>query len=156
MSHHLNKGFTLVELLVIISIIGLISAFAVISFISPRQQARDAKRVANIATLERALEMYLDNRVGYPISEGACIFNGSDIGNTIEDDGKVILRVPQDPFWHDSEPTVFNGGATKDYAASGSVDFCYWYYGTQNTYYISYYLESNSKSGNNGIHVITN
>lgn len=53
-----KKGFTLVELLVVISIIGLLSTIAVVSLGSARTKARDAKRIADVKQISTSLEQY--------------------------------------------------------------------------------------------------
>jgi len=53
--HH---GFTLIELLVVIAIIGLLATLAVVSFGSARRDARDARRLADIRTLQTAVEVF--------------------------------------------------------------------------------------------------
>ncbi len=52
-----NKGFTLIELLVVIAIIGLLSTLAVVSLNNARSKARDARRTADLKTIQSALEL---------------------------------------------------------------------------------------------------
>lgn len=62
----MNKGFTLPELLVVMSIIGTLSAAGVVSFSSARASARDAKRVSDMKQIQTALELYFENNNHYP------------------------------------------------------------------------------------------
>lgn len=61
-----SEAFTLVELLVVISIIGLMSSITVVSLNSARAQSRDAKRITEINRLQTALELYFDKNGTYP------------------------------------------------------------------------------------------
>lgn len=61
-----KSGFSLIELLVVISIIGLLSSLAVVSLNSARQKARDAVRKADMAQLRTALNLYYDDKLKYP------------------------------------------------------------------------------------------
>ena len=61
-----NLGFTLIELLVVIAIIALLTSIALIAFMSARQKARDANRLANMTEMNNALELYFATNKGYP------------------------------------------------------------------------------------------
>jgi len=61
-----RQGFTLIELLVVIAIIGLLSTLAVVALNNARSKGRDAKRVADIKTIQTALELYFADSNGYP------------------------------------------------------------------------------------------
>jgi prepilin-type N-terminal cleavage/methylation domain-containing protein len=150
-----HKGFTLIELLVVISIIGFLTATAVFSFNIVRMNSRDALRVGNANTINKALSMFVNDNGYYPSSNGECLSTSGTGGFLIADE--VIVNIPTDPLWPTDSPSAFNGGATHDYAVNPSSEFCYWYYGSSDgtNYYLSYYLESNSKSGNAGINVMS-
>lgn len=65
-----HRGFTLVELLVVISIIGILSTLATVSVNVARVRARDAVRQADISQVRLALYLYYDDNLSYPVSGG--------------------------------------------------------------------------------------
>ena len=62
-----EKGFTLIELLVVIAIIAILSTVVMAGLNSARTKSRDTKRVSDIKTLTKALELYFDTCGGYPM-----------------------------------------------------------------------------------------
>lgn len=62
-----KKGFTLVEMLVVISLIGILAALALVSFASTQKQARDTQRKSDLRQYQNALEAYANLSSGlYP------------------------------------------------------------------------------------------
>lgn len=62
-----HRGFTLVELLVVIAVIGLISSVAIVATNSSRNQARYARIIADMAQIGKAAELYYQTSAsGYP------------------------------------------------------------------------------------------
>lgn len=61
-----KKGFTLVELLVIIAIIAILSVIGVTVFSGVQKNARDAKRRADLDSIRLALEIYKSVNGRYP------------------------------------------------------------------------------------------
>ena len=51
-----QKGFTLLELLVVMVILGLLAAIGLSSFISSQKKGRDARRKADLSSIQSALE----------------------------------------------------------------------------------------------------
>ena len=63
-----EAGFTLVELLVVMLILGLLAAIAVPSFYNQRDKARDAEAKAAVRTAQTAIETYATDRNGSYLS----------------------------------------------------------------------------------------
>lgn len=61
-----SKGFTLVELLVVISIMAILGVIGVTIFSNTQRTARDAKRKADIAAMSDAMEANYIQGTGYP------------------------------------------------------------------------------------------
>lgn len=61
-----SKAFTIVEIVVVITIIAILSSLAVITFNSVRQDSRDATRQSNATIISEALEKYYEEHGEYP------------------------------------------------------------------------------------------
>lgn len=61
-----NNGFTLVELLVVISIIAVIIAITMSNLLGARGRARDSVRKSNLSELKNALRLYYNDYQSYP------------------------------------------------------------------------------------------
>lgn len=76
-----HRGFTLVELIVVIAIIGVLSSSVLALLSSAQREAKDKRRISDLQQLQRALELYSVDYQGFPKeSEGA---NGNTATNEI-------------------------------------------------------------------------
>ncbi len=62
----MKKGFTLIELLIVIMILGVMAALITGNFFTSLKKGRDAKRKADLEQVQRALEMYYEDKRTYP------------------------------------------------------------------------------------------
>jgi prepilin-type N-terminal cleavage/methylation domain-containing protein len=62
-----SKGFTIVELLIVIVVIGILAALVLNSFRGVQERARDTKRRTDINSQASQLEVYYTDNGGYPI-----------------------------------------------------------------------------------------
>ena len=63
-----RRGFTLLELLVVMAIIGVLAAIVFTSMLQVRQKSRDMKRLKDIETIQGAVEQYYRDHGHYPIT----------------------------------------------------------------------------------------
>ena len=66
-----QKGFSLIELIVVITIIALISVAGMVSYSGTNKKSRDARRVADLEKMRIALEMIRQVGTTYPASAGS-------------------------------------------------------------------------------------
>lgn len=102
---HNNKGFTLVELLIVIAIITILATFLIPSIGSGRERARQAKCLNNVRVLiTQALlnaEDYTGNFQGYP----------STLGSMFTTNGNIDIAAADCPSTSNIPSNDGNGGA---------------------------------------------
>ncbi|MGE5312965.1 MAG: type II secretion system protein [Acidobacteriota bacterium] len=61
-----QSGFTIVELLIVIVIIGILAGLVISTFVGVQQKARNSERQTDINTISGQLEAYYAKNSGYP------------------------------------------------------------------------------------------
>lgn len=95
-----EDGFTLVELMVVIVIIGLLATVVMINVLPSQDKAMATKARADIATLEQAMEMYRLDNLRYPTGGDLNVLV-SPAGGTDSSrfrPGGYIKSLPKDPW----------------------------------------------------------
>jgi len=122
-----SSAFTIVEIVIVITIIAILSSLAVITFNNVRQDSRDAARQSNATIVSEALEKYYEENGEYP--SVASIAN-SQSGNT----GEAVaskLSIPIDSLVMPNMPSTTTNGIAPGtdpqndylaYEASSSTD----------------------------------
>lgn len=65
-----KNGFTMIELLVVIVILGILSALGLGSFTAAQQKSRDSRRKSDLKAIGVALETYYNDYGNYPLDGG--------------------------------------------------------------------------------------
>ena len=71
-----RRGFTLVELMVVIAIIGILASIITVALGSAKVKSRDAKRVADVKNLQLALSQYYNDNLFYPTQLAQLVSGG--------------------------------------------------------------------------------
>jgi len=103
---NMKKGFTLIEIMIVVAIIAILAAIAIPNFISYRRTAQENACKSNISTIENAVQAYLIKNatatevdIATLVSQGLlkeslkCPVKGGDYTITITDDGTKDAKV---------------------------------------------------------------
>lgn len=97
-----ERGFTLIELMVVVVIIGLLATVVVVNVLPSQDRAMTEKARADVALLEQALEMYRLDQLSYPsVDQGleALVDAPNGVANPERyRPGGYIKRLPNDPW----------------------------------------------------------
>lgn len=99
-----NRGFTLIEILVSIAIVGIISTVGIVSYSQAQIIARDARRKSDLRSIALALEVYYQKNKQYPVSPRSQWY--SSMGNNWLPGlaPNYMQSLPKDPKADDAEP----------------------------------------------------
>jgi len=90
-------GFTLVELLVVVAIIGIIVGIVMGNINTAKQKANDARRMSDIKSIQNALGLYQTGKGQYPFMMDGYI-TGTDILSQSLVSELVVKTMPMDPI----------------------------------------------------------
>jgi prepilin-type N-terminal cleavage/methylation domain-containing protein len=96
---HRRQGFTLVEIMVVVAIIGLLAAIAVPGFLRARKRAQAGQVINDLRILDASIDQYaVENS---KIAGGPVTF--SDLQRYLKKDG-ILYNTGQDVLGHDYGP----------------------------------------------------
>lgn len=123
-----KRGFTIVELLIVIVVIGILAAITVVAFNGVQARAHNAKRVSDLTGIAKALELYRVDNGRYPAAVGpgapsGCLsapgwncWGGSGMTNRFLPAQYYSGNLPQDPQFVDSSACdIPNNSLTRAY-----------------------------------------
>jgi type II secretion system protein G len=105
-----KRGFTIVELLIVIVVIAILAAITIVAYNGVQQRARDSRRKSDLGNIEKALKLYAVDNGDYIYKESGCGSSGNgsgylnykpstypkSIAQCLVDSG-VVSSVPSDP-----------------------------------------------------------
>lgn len=71
-----NKGFTLIEIIVVMVLLGILAGLITPNFISSLKRGRDSRRRQNLTNLKTVLRAYYNDNQSYPASDDGKIAVG--------------------------------------------------------------------------------
>lgn len=123
-----NQGFTFIELIVVVAVIGLLASAAISNITTSREVARDAVRLQDMKALEQAFyAFYLDNQRFPTDADDGVSTSGQIIGVGNEIDIALAPYLPDIPI----DPR--HDAGTGEAPTAGAL----YYYSYDPTHYIS-------------------
>ncbi len=102
---HLRRaGFTLIEMMIVIVIIGILSTIIAGNFTTAKLKSRDAQRKGDMGQLQRALETYYNDKGSYPPAGADGGLQGYTWGGVFSDENNTVYmnQLPND----EKQPTI--------------------------------------------------
>src|SRR5258706_9202936 len=94
----MNKGFTFIELLVVITIIGVIFASGIVTFSAITTKSRDTRRKADLEAMRQSLEMCRTLTGAYP--DSSYVYQADEQNSTLSCGAtgpQLMSKTPSDP-----------------------------------------------------------
>lgn len=76
-TQNLIRGFTIVELLIVIVVIAILAAISIVAYNGIQERARNSQRESDVKVIVKALEMYYIDNGQYPPGNGSTSINAA-------------------------------------------------------------------------------
>lgn len=93
-----KKGFTLIELIVVMAIVSILASLLVVNFSDVNKKGRDSKRKSDVQAMRTALELYRADEGSYPCGSPALPqTSGGAFVSPSDGTFEYMKKVPKDP-----------------------------------------------------------
>ncbi|MBM3210016.1 type II secretion system protein [Candidatus Saccharibacteria bacterium] len=93
-----KRGFTIVELTVVIFVIGILATMAIVVSSSVQKQNRDAKRESDVLLIKRAVDNHYRQHGEHPAPNDATFFSqfsSKNMNDPFDDTTRTLFRIPE-------------------------------------------------------------
>lgn len=99
-----SKGFTIIEMIVVIAVIGILTGIGLVHYQNIRELARDARRKSDASYIRLALALYNDDYGSYPIPKISS--PAGPVDSTTSEEGTIFSKT-ENPLYPDYMSGVF-------------------------------------------------
>lgn len=125
--HKAQHGFTIVELIIVVVIIAILAAITIVAYNGVQNRARDSKRAADMASIQKAIAAYDMMNNGVPSTSS--YLSGTDLHSGWDSSSNTtwlsFLRATNGPMPVDSQNTL---SANNNPPAAGNTVYYYYCY----------------------------
>lgn len=107
-----SRGFTLIELMIVIAVVAILATITVISYNGVQQRARDSERKSDVTQLKVALDKYYAANSQYPAVCPGGEGQGCPVSYLQEPLAPYLATIPTDPGGTTNEYTYVRGGTS--------------------------------------------
>lgn len=128
-----QKGFTIIELLIVIAIIAILATLVLTNFRGAQAKGRDTVRQNRITSIYTKLEEYYNNENSYPGEDfTATLFAGIDSEALSDPDGNDIFQVISSGVTAQADPFTAGTKPQDDGTNGNGTNGSQFYYGGYN------------------------
>jgi prepilin-type N-terminal cleavage/methylation domain-containing protein len=117
-----TKGFTIIELIIVIVVIGVLAGLVLNSFQNVQSKARDTERLTDISAMATQMELFYQDNNGYPVLAGQ-LNSDTWISSNIKGSDLDLFRTPNSLYnsiTDTTNPTIAEYGL-KTYTSDGTT-----------------------------------
>ncbi len=96
-----ESGFTLIEIIIVVVILGILATVVVMQVSSAPEQARIVKAKQDIMSIETALDLYKMDNGSYPTTDQGLLALIKKPEEATDSWKATLKRLPKDPWGHD-------------------------------------------------------